>query len=85
MKCTLPIHQLVYDTVPDARDEYLQNTCKKISVILLNISIRLLWKYRDEFLRRPTYTDVEKLNAYHEGEYVLDLVNLSCIYAIWNK
>ena len=38
--------------------------------------------YRDEFLRRPTHTDVEKLYPYREGEYFLDLVNLSRIYAI---
>ena len=36
--------------------------------------------YEGDFLLRPTYIDVEKLYAYHEGEYVLDLVNLSCIY-----
>ena len=39
------------------------------------------YTFRKRFLQRPTYTDVEKLYAYHEGEYVLE-VNLSCIYAI---
>ena len=82
MKCTSAIHQLTYDTVPNALDKYLQTHAKYFRDSLEYFCKAIMDIYGDEFLRRPTYTDVEKLYAYHEGEYVLDLVNLSCIYAI---
>ncbi|GJX75171.1 ALP1-like protein [Tanacetum coccineum] len=65
MKCTFAVRQLAYGCVPDSLDEYLQMGAKTA-----RDSLRIFFKvimnlYGEEFLRNPTYTDMEKLYAYH--------------------
>ncbi|GJT07061.1 ALP1-like protein [Tanacetum coccineum] len=69
MKCNSAIHQLAYGSVPDSLDEYLQmgatTACKSIQ-IFCNVIMNL---YGEEFLRKPTYTDMEKLYARHDEKH----------------
>ena len=63
MKCTSTIRQLAYDTVRDALDEYLQTRAENFRDSLEYFCQAIMDIYGDEFLRRPTYTEVEKLYA----------------------
>ncbi|GJV99061.1 ALP1-like protein [Tanacetum coccineum] len=69
MKCNSAIHQLAYGSVPYSLDEYLQmgatTACKSIQ-IFCNVIMNL---YGEEFLRKPTYTDMEKLYARHDEKH----------------
>ncbi|GJW73312.1 retrovirus-related pol polyprotein from transposon TNT 1-94 [Tanacetum coccineum] len=69
MKCTSAIRQMAYGTVPDALDEYLQmgatTACDSLRIFckfIMNL-------YGEEFLRKPTYTNMEKLYAYHNEKH----------------
>ncbi|GJZ70425.1 hypothetical protein Tco_0633975 [Tanacetum coccineum] len=66
MKCTSVIHQLAYGSVPDSLDEYLQmgaTTTRKSLQMFCKVIVNL---YGEEFLRKPTYTDMKKLYARHD-------------------
>nr|GEX64124.1 hypothetical protein [Tanacetum cinerariifolium] len=65
MKCTSAIRQLAYGCVPDSLEEYLQmgaTTSRDSLRIFCKVIMNL---YGEEFLRKPAYTDIEKLYAYH--------------------
>ncbi|GKD69101.1 ALP1-like protein [Tanacetum coccineum] len=69
MKCTSAIRQMAYGAVPDSLDEYLL-----MGVTTARDSLRIFCKvimnlYGEEFLRKPTYTDIEKLYAYHDEKH----------------
>ncbi|GJV19660.1 ALP1-like protein [Tanacetum coccineum] len=69
MKCTFAVHQLAYGCVPDFLDEYLQmgaTTARDSLRIFCKVIMNL---YGEEFLRNPTYTDMEKLYAYHDEKH----------------
>ncbi|GJZ85650.1 ALP1-like protein [Tanacetum coccineum] len=69
MKCTFAIRQLAYGCVPDSLDEYLQmgaTTTRKCLEIFCKVIMNL---YGEEFLRKPTYTDIEKLYAYQNEKH----------------
>ncbi|GJU22184.1 ALP1-like protein [Tanacetum coccineum] len=69
MKCTSAIRQLAYECVPNSLDEYLQmgaKTARKCLEIFCKVIMNL---YGEEFLRKPTYTDIEKLYAYHNEKH----------------
>ncbi|GJY34351.1 ALP1-like protein isoform X1 [Tanacetum coccineum] len=69
VKCTSAIRQLAYAAVPDSLDEYLQigeKTSRDCLMLFYNGVIEL---YGEEYLRRPTQTDVEKLYAFHENKH----------------
>ena len=83
MKSTSTIRQLAYDTVNDVLDEYLQTRVKNFRDSLEYSCKAIMDIYGEGLLWRPTYIDVKKLYAYDEGENVLDLVNLSCIYMLF--
>nr|GEV48883.1 hypothetical protein [Tanacetum cinerariifolium] len=59
--CTSAIRQLTYDVAPDAPDEYIQMGAKTFCDALQAFCKAIMDLYGDDFLRRPTYTDVEKL------------------------
>ncbi|GJS74379.1 hypothetical protein Tco_0707220 [Tanacetum coccineum] len=69
IRCTYAIHQLTYDTVPDALDEYQQIGEKTFCDALQALYKAIMDLYGDEFLRRLTYTDVEKLYIFHEEKH----------------
>nr|GEW59634.1 hypothetical protein [Tanacetum cinerariifolium] len=71
VKCTSAIRQLAYGSVPDSQDEYLQIGSKTDG---------------EEYLGKPTQTDIEKIYAYHEekhgfpcmGYYLTNKIFLEC-------
>nr|GEX05085.1 hypothetical protein [Tanacetum cinerariifolium] len=61
MKCTIAIRQMAYRVNPDALDEYLKmgaTTARKSLQLFCKAIMEL---YGEEFLRKPTYTDMKKL------------------------
>ncbi|GKC79820.1 ALP1-like protein, partial [Tanacetum coccineum] len=69
MKCTSAIRQMTYGAVPDALDEYLQMGATTSRKCLQMFCKAIMELYGEEFLRKPTYTDMEKLYAYHEEKH----------------
>ncbi|GJV73017.1 ALP1-like protein [Tanacetum coccineum] len=65
MKCTSAIHQMAYGAVPDALDEYLQMDATTTRKSLQMFCKAIMELYAEEFLRKLTYTDMEKLYAHH--------------------
>nr|GEU96926.1 putative harbinger transposase-derived protein [Tanacetum cinerariifolium] len=60
---------MAYGALPDALDKYLlmgATTARKCLQMFFKAIMEL---YGEEFLRKPTYTDMEKLYAYHEEKY----------------
>nr|GEW89494.1 hypothetical protein [Tanacetum cinerariifolium] len=69
VKCTSAIRQLAYAAVPDSLDEYLQIGEKTSRDCLMHFCNGVIQLYGEEYLRRPTQTDVEKLYAFHENKH----------------
>ncbi|GJW50283.1 ALP1-like protein [Tanacetum coccineum] len=85
MKCTSAIRQLAYRSVPDTLDEYLQmgaTTARKSLQIFCKVIMNF---YSEEFLRKPTYTDMEKLNACHDEKHGFPgmLESIYCTHWPW--
>ncbi|GJY41153.1 ribonuclease H-like domain-containing protein [Tanacetum coccineum] len=79
MKCTSTIRQLTYDVIPDALDEYLQIGEKTYRDSCNALCKVIKYLYVEEYLRRPTNTDVKKLYTFHEekhGYYLIDVIYL---------
>ncbi|GKB61204.1 WAT1-related protein isoform X1 [Tanacetum coccineum] len=68
MKCTSAIRQLAYDTV--ALDEYLQMSEKTSRDSLKAFCKGIMDLYGDEFLRRPTNTDVKNFMLFTRKKIV---------------
>nr|GEY05422.1 hypothetical protein [Tanacetum cinerariifolium] len=60
---------MAYRAVPYALDEYLQMGATTIRKSLQMFCKGILELYGEEFLRNRTYTDMEKLYAYHEEKH----------------
>ncbi|GJZ08344.1 hypothetical protein Tco_0542627 [Tanacetum coccineum] len=89
VKCTFAIRQLAYGAVPDSLDEYLQIGEKTSRDCLMAFCNGVMELYGEEFLRRLTQTDVEKLYAFHEKKHRIAviteyLVNISKRRAFWS-
>ncbi|GJV90385.1 protein translocase subunit SecA2, chloroplastic isoform X1 [Tanacetum coccineum] len=69
VKCTSAIRQLAYAAVLDSLDEYLQIGEKTSRDCLMHFYNGVIELYGEEYLRRPTQTDVEKLYAFHENKH----------------
>nr|GEV62626.1 hypothetical protein [Tanacetum cinerariifolium] len=61
---------MAYHAVPDALDEYLQMGATTARDSLVHFCNAVIELYEKEFLRQPTYTDIEKLYARHEEKHV---------------
>ncbi|GJX97635.1 hypothetical protein Tco_0353433 [Tanacetum coccineum] len=66
---TFAIRELAYDDVPDALDEYLQMGATTSRRALAAFSKAIMELYGDEFLRKPTYTNIKKFYAFHEQKH----------------
>ncbi|GJZ60358.1 hypothetical protein Tco_0616174 [Tanacetum coccineum] len=62
VKCTSAIRQ-------DSLDEYLQIGEKTSRDCLMHFCNGVIELYGEEYLRRPTQSDVEKLYAFHENKH----------------
>ncbi|GKD41796.1 F-box/kelch-repeat protein-like protein [Tanacetum coccineum] len=83
MKCTSVILQLTYGAIPNAIDEYLQIS-EKTSRDSLNAFYKgIMDLYRDEYLRRPANTDVERLYAFYEEKHEFPRMLGSIDYTDW--
>ncbi|GJR94572.1 ALP1-like protein [Tanacetum coccineum] len=85
MKCTSAIRQMAYGAVPDSLDEYLQmgaTTARDSLRIFCKVIMNL---YGEEFLRKPTYTDMEKLYAHHDEKHGFPgmLGSIDCTHWPW--
>nr|GEV45853.1 hypothetical protein [Tanacetum cinerariifolium] len=69
MKCTSAIRQLTYGCIPDSLDEYLQMGATTARKCLENFCKVIMNLYGEEFLLNLTYTDIEKLHAYHNEKH----------------
>ncbi|GKE49545.1 ALP1-like protein isoform X1, partial [Tanacetum coccineum] len=68
LKCTSTIRQLAYDIVPDFLDECLQMSTKT-SRLSLDHFCTFVPEIFDQYLRKPTMTDVVKLYQHHEENH----------------
>nr|GEY17542.1 hypothetical protein [Tanacetum cinerariifolium] len=85
MKCTSAIRQMAYGSVADSLEEYLQmgvTTARKSLQIFCKVIMNL---YGEEFWRKLTYTDMEKLYAYHDEkhEFLEMLESIACTRWPW--
>ncbi|GJU98112.1 ALP1-like protein [Tanacetum coccineum] len=80
MKCTFAIRQMAYEVVPDALDEYMQMGATLARKCLQMFCKAIVELYGEEFLRKLTYTDMEKLYAHHEEKHGFHgmLENIDC-------
>ncbi|GJR88130.1 ALP1-like protein [Tanacetum coccineum] len=69
MKCTSAIRQMAHGAVPDALDEYMQMGATTARKSLQMFCKAIMELYGEEFLRKPTYTDMEKLYAHHDEKH----------------
>ncbi|GJX97967.1 ALP1-like protein [Tanacetum coccineum] len=85
VKCTSVIRQLAYDAVLDSLDEYLQIGDKTSRDCLMAFCNGVMELYGEEFLRRPTQTDVEKLYAFHEEKHGFPgmIGSIDCTKWLW--
>nr|GEZ69306.1 hypothetical protein [Tanacetum cinerariifolium] len=85
MKCTSVIRQMAYGAVPNALDEYMQmgaiTSCKSLQMFCKTI----MELYGEDFLRKLTYTDMEKLYAHHDEKhgFLGMLENIDCTDLPW--
>jgi hypothetical protein len=84
LKCTSAIHQLAYDTAPDAFDEYLQIGERCSPQCLENFTKCIPVLYNEKYLRKPTSDDVEKIYALHEEKHRLPRMLGSIDYMHWD-
>ncbi|GJW50465.1 ALP1-like protein [Tanacetum coccineum] len=66
------------------------NICKWVRQQPVSVSkcfVRPSWSYGEEFLRKPTYTDMAKLYAYHEEKhgFLGMLGSIGCTYWSWEN
>nr|GEV00364.1 hypothetical protein [Tanacetum cinerariifolium] len=85
MKCTSAIRQMAYGSVPDSLDEYLQMGATIARKSLQNFCKVVKNLYGEEFLRKPSYTDMEKLYAYHDEKHGFPsmLESIDCTHWPW--
>ncbi|GJW07352.1 putative nuclease HARBI1 isoform X2 [Tanacetum coccineum] len=83
VKCTSAIRQLAYAVVPDSLDQYLQIGEKTSRDCLMHFYDGVIELYGEEYLRRPTQTDVEKLYAFHENKHGFPGMIGSIDYTKW--
>ncbi|GKA65237.1 hypothetical protein Tco_0764944 [Tanacetum coccineum] len=60
------VQEMAYDPAPNALDEYLQIDAIIACESLVAFCTTVMELYGNEYLRKPTYTDIEKLYARHE-------------------
>ncbi|GKC95159.1 protein arginine N-methyltransferase 1.6, partial [Tanacetum coccineum] len=87
LKCTSVIRQLVYDTAPDAFDEYLQIAERYSRQCLENFAKCKYILYVENYLRKPTSTDIKKTYALHEEIHGLPRMveSIDCMHWEWRN
>nr|XP_043633734.1 uncharacterized protein LOC122604942 [Erigeron canadensis] len=86
-KCTSAIRQLAYSFKADALDEYLQ-MAQDTGYQCLNAFCKcVIQLYRDEYLRKPTEADIERLTAKHAEVHGFPgmLGSIDCMHWGWRN
>ncbi|XP_071740109.1 protein ALP1-like [Rutidosis leptorrhynchoides] len=86
-KCTSALRQLAYGTAADMFDEYLQMS-ECTSIVCLDMFCRcVLELYVDEYLRKPTSSDIARLYSAHEEKHGFKgmLGSIDCMYWQWRN
>ncbi|GJZ56845.1 ALP1-like protein [Tanacetum coccineum] len=85
--CTSLIHQMEYDFVLNALDEYLQMGATIGCDSLVAFCTAVMKLYGNEYLRKPTYTDIEKLYAHHEQKHGFHgmIESIDCTDWLWEN
>ncbi|GJY71149.1 ALP1-like protein [Tanacetum coccineum] len=76
---------MAYGSVPDSLDEYLQMGATTARKCLENFCKVIMNLYDDKFLRKPTYSDMKKLYAYHNEKHGFPgmLGSIDCTHWPW--
>ncbi|GJY16128.1 ALP1-like protein isoform X1 [Tanacetum coccineum] len=87
LKCTSAIRQMAYGTAPDAFDEYLQIAERTSRECLDHFTKCIHVLYHNNFLRRPTATDIQKTYQLHEEKHGLPgmLGSIDCMHWDWKN
>jgi len=85
-KCTVAIHQLAYGSSVDQLDEYLKMG-ESTGVACLNKFVQgVIEVYGEEYLRRPTVQDVERLLEIGERRGFPSMIgSIDCMHWHWEK
>ncbi|XP_071728961.1 uncharacterized protein [Rutidosis leptorrhynchoides] len=86
-KCTSAIRQLAYCTASDAFDEYLHMGQQTSYDCLNNFCKSVFHLYVNEYLRKPTPQDVQRLVTAHADihDFSSMLVSLDCMHWAWKN
>jgi hypothetical protein len=86
-KCVSAIRQLAYGHNPDSLDEYLQIGEETSRVFLDHFCKCVFQLYKDEYLRRPTPEDIDRLYAKHEQLHGFPgmLGSIDCMHWPWKN
>ncbi|GKA73759.1 hypothetical protein Tco_0780061 [Tanacetum coccineum] len=76
--------QMAYGVVLDALDQYLQMGTTTARKSLQMFCKAIMELYGEEFLRNPTYTEMEKLYTYHEEKHGFPGMLESINYTDWH-
>ncbi|GKB06569.1 reverse transcriptase domain-containing protein [Tanacetum coccineum] len=83
------VHQLEYDTSPDALDEYLQMGKHTARDCLDHFTTCVIELFMPEFLRKLDFNDMEKLytahNAVHGFSKLLRSIDFVASYGLWTR
>ncbi|GJT32043.1 reverse transcriptase domain-containing protein [Tanacetum coccineum] len=83
------VHQLAYDTSPDALDEYLQMGKHTTRDCLDHFTTCVIELFMPEFLRKLDFNDMEKLytthNAVHGFLKLLGSIDFVASYDLWTR
>jgi hypothetical protein len=80
-KCTAALHQLAYGMATDTIDEYLKLRKTTTLECLEYYYSGIIECFGDEFLRRPTVADIQRLLAKTEERGVLGMLgNIDCMH-----
>ncbi|XP_076907476.1 uncharacterized protein LOC143563945 [Bidens hawaiensis] len=68
-KCTAAIRYMAYGTASDMFDEYLKMSGRHIRSCVYKFSKAIVLLYRSRYLRKPTASEVEQLQAKHAEKH----------------
>ncbi|XP_076961170.1 uncharacterized protein LOC143637734 [Bidens hawaiensis] len=85
--CTAAIHYMAYGTASDMFDEYLKMSGQHIRSCVYKFSKAIILLYRSRYLRKPTASEVELLQAKHAEKhgFVGMLGSIDCTHWDWKN
>ncbi|GJY73542.1 probable arabinosyltransferase ARAD1 [Tanacetum coccineum] len=85
--CTFAILQMAYNVVPDVLDEYLQMRATIARDYLVALCPAVMKLYGNGYLRKPAYTNIEKLYVFHEQKHKFPMMigRIDCMDWSWGN